>query len=762
MMEMHNVVSSRTVHTVSLTTDLCVVGGGLSGVGAAITAARLGTNVVLIQDRPVLGGNSSSEVRLWVLGATSHMGNNNRYAREGGVIDEILTENVYRNPEGNPVIFDTIVLEWVTREPNIRLLLNTAVYQITKHDDRTVASVSAYNSQNETRYEVSAALFCDSSGDGVVAFQAGASFRFGAEGADEFGEDLALDPEEYGERLGHSIFFYTKDTGRPVEFHAPAFALADAEKHIPRFRNLSVSDNGCRFWWIEYGGRLDTVRDTERIKWELWRVIYGVWDHIKNSEQFPEADTLTLEWVGMVPGKRESRRFMGPYILRQNDVIEQTLFPDGVAHGGWSIDHHPADGVYSSHAGSRHVHAPGVYSIPLRCLYSRDIDNLFFAGRIISVSHVAFGTTRVMGTGAACGQAVGVAATTALRHSTVPGAFEDRDVREIRETLARMGQYMPGYRFHDSLDLAHSADVSASSEFDANEMEGDLTLTLDREFAALFPGSEGKIGEIEISYLASAPRTASFELWTSSTTMNFTPDVKLGKVDVNVEETDVVKVLRLGFQVALEEKRFLFLKLPVDPRIKLLCANTRVSGRLLLTCRDRTGYEWGYGGFDLYPPVRRPDGWPLIIRCLRPIRSHAVSELKNGLLRPVGGVNGWAPSVNDEAPSVRLTWQRTQTIAEVQIVFDNDLDHAMESVLMGHPERAMAHCVRSFEIADQDGRVLHRTTDNHHGLVRVILAEPIQIRSLELRLGATWGEAVPTVFDFRVYEQVTQYARRGR
>jgi hypothetical protein len=180
--------TQRQLLTIQLTCDLAVIGGGLAGVCAGISAARAGVKVVLIQDRPVLGGNASSEVRLWTLGATSHMGNNNRWAREGGVIDEIFVENTYRNPEGNPLLFDAVLLEKVTGEANITLLLNTAVFEVAKwlghpaqdsvpdkkhpwagspsHPDM-IKSVRAYCSQNETLYEISAPLFCDASGDGV-------------------------------------------------------------------------------------------------------------------------------------------------------------------------------------------------------------------------------------------------------------------------------------------------------------------------------------------------------------------------------------------------------------------------------------------------------------------------------------------------------------------------------------------------------------------------------------------------------------------
>ena len=203
----------RSLKTENLSTDLVVVGGGLAGTCAAITAARQGVKTILIQDRPVLGGNASSEVRLWGLGATSHMGNNNRWSREGGLVDEILVENMYRNKEGNPLIFDTVLLDLVRREPNIHLLLNTAVYEVQKATPETIAGVTAFCSQNSTTYIASAPLFCDASGDGIIAFMAGASFRMGAETKEEFDEGFAPNLEDYGNLLGHSLYFYTKFPG---------------------------------------------------------------------------------------------------------------------------------------------------------------------------------------------------------------------------------------------------------------------------------------------------------------------------------------------------------------------------------------------------------------------------------------------------------------------------------------------------------------------------------------------------------------------
>ena len=432
-------IEKRSLTQKELQYDLVVVGGGMAGVCCAITAARQGIKVALIQDRPVLGGNASSEVRLWVLGATSHMGNNNRWSREGGVIDEILVENTFRNKEGNPVLFDMVLVDKVLAEKNITLYLNTVVFNIEKSSDTTISKVFAFNPQNQTKYEFSAPLFSDCSGDGIVSYLAGASYRIGAEDKEEHLELFAPDKDEYGELLGHSIFFYMKDTGKPVSYVAPDFALKDIEETIPKVMKpeyFSTGHHGCKYWWLEYGGRIDTIHDTEAIKYELWKVVYGIWDYIKNSGKYPEAANFTLEWVGVIPGKRESRRFKGHYMLTQQDVIEQRNHYDSVAYGGWSIDLHPADGVYSAKNGCNQWHSKGIYPIPYRCYVSYDIENLFIGGRLISASHVAFGSSRVMCTSAHGGQVIGMAAALCIKGNKKPADYIDASsIKELQRAL---------------------------------------------------------------------------------------------------------------------------------------------------------------------------------------------------------------------------------------------------------------------------------------------------------------------------------------
>ncbi|MCK5464697.1 MAG: FAD-dependent oxidoreductase, partial [Bacteroidales bacterium] len=368
--------------------------------------------------------------------------NNNRWAREGGVIDEILTENLYRNREGNPLILDTILLEKVTREENIRLLLNTAVYDLEKDGPDKIRKVLAFCSQNSTQYELLAPLFADASGDGIVGFLAGAAFRMGAEDPGEFGEGLAPD-SNYGELLGHTLYFYSKDVGQPVKYIPPSFALKEFDR-IPKIRSIKTGDQGAYFWWLEYGGRLDTVHQTEEIKWELWKIVYGIWDYIKNSGNYPEAETYTLEWVGTIPGKRESRRFEGDYMLSQSDLVEQRQHEDAVAFGGWAMDLHPADGVYSDQPSCNQFHSKGIYQIPLRCYYSKNIRNLFLAGRIISCSHVAFGSTRVMATCAIGGQAVGMAVELCVKNGILPSdLLKGSHMAHLQTALSLYGQSIP-------------------------------------------------------------------------------------------------------------------------------------------------------------------------------------------------------------------------------------------------------------------------------------------------------------------------------
>ncbi|GHB79828.1 FAD-dependent oxidoreductase [Persicitalea jodogahamensis] len=754
-------VDKRIPQTLDLAADLVVVGGGLSGVCCAITAARAGTNVILVQDRPVLGGNASSEVRLWVLGATSHMGNNNRWAREGGVINELLIENMYRNPEGNALIFDTVTLEKVVSEPNITLLLNTAVYDLEKdaEDADKITKVIAFCSQNSTRYELSAPLFCDASGDGILGFLAGAAFRMGAESSEEFGEKFAP-TAEYGELLGHSMYFYSKDVGKPVSYVPPSFAL-DVTNKVPRFRSFNTQDFGCRLWWLEYGGRLDTVHDTETIKWELWKVIYGVWDYIKNSGEFPEAETLTLEWVGTIPGKRESRRFEGDYMLIQQDIVEQRAHYDDVAFGGWSIDLHPADGVFSEKPGCNQWHSKGIYGIPYRSYYSRNVKNLFLAGRIISASHVAFGSSRVMATSAHGGQAVGMAAKICAENNWLPADLARKEnILILQNELLKNGQHIPGRTLKDQEDLVQIATVSVSSTLKLTELpeEGE-PVPMEFATAQMIPVGKGKVPKITIHPYAAEALEVGVELRMCSRKDSHSPDVLLEKKTIALQKGR--NCIQLDFDTQFSEPAYAFLTIQKHDKISFRLSQKRITG--LLTVYNATNpavsnygkqeptEDIGVDNFEFWVPLRRPKGKNLAFKLEGGIDCYDAENVRNGLQRPTNQPNAWVADFNDTDPMLTLSWPEVQELKRVELFFDTDYDHPAENVLIQQPENVMPFCVRDYQVLDERDEILFERKENYQTRNVIDFETPIKTSSLKIKLTHPSADSPAAMFEVRCY-----------
>lgn len=749
----------RALVSEELTTQLAIIGGGVSGVCAAITAARQGLKVVLIQDRPILGGNASSEVRLWMLGATSHMGNNNRWAREGGVVDEIMVENTYRNPEGNPLIFDTVLLDKVTTEPNITLLLNTAVYHVDKSSSDEISAVRSFCSQNSTEYIVKAPLFCDASGDGIVGFLAGAAFRMGAESKEEFGEKFAPS-KEYGELLGHSLYFYSKDVGKPVKFVAPSYALEDITK-VPRFRNFNTKEFGCKLWWLEYGGRLDTVHDSEKIKWELWKVAYGAWNYIKNSGNFPEAENLTLEWVGTIPGKRESRRFEGDYMIKQQDVIEQRLHDDAVAFGGWSIDLHPADGVFSEKPGCNQWHSKGIYQIPYRSLYSRNVKNLFLAGRIISATHVAFGSTRVMATAAHAAQVVGLAAKLCLEKQLQPAAlYHNNHIKELQVELLKTGHHIPEVILNDDKDLVQQAAITASSELLLTELpESNLLKLLEVSVAQMVPLKKGKVERFIFYVEGEEPTVLEIELRVSSKTNNHTPDVVVNKKTLPIHTGR--NCLQIDFDAIIENTAYAFVTFIKNPKVKLHFTDKRITGVLSVfnsVNKAVSNYgkqtppeDIGVDEFEFWCPKRRPEGQNIAFKYLTGIDAFKAINIKNGIDRPVSYPNAWVADWNDKNPRLSIDWAEKQTIHQIDILFDTDYDHPMESVLMGHPENVMPFCVRNYSIKDDKGNTVFKKEDNYQTFNSIRFEQPVTTTRLTIEVAHPSNEVPAAIFSVRCY-----------
>jgi hypothetical protein len=732
--------------------DFVVAGGGLAGLCAALAAARRGLEVILIQDRPVLGGNASSEVRLWANGATSHMGNNNRWAREGGIMGEIMEENLWRNKEGNPVMFDLVLLDMARSQPGLTLLLNTAVYEVKKEHNR-ITQVSAFNAINETFYHVSASQFCDATGDGVLGYLAGAEFREGAEEESELGEKMAPG-DNFGHKLGHSIYFYTKKTEGPVNFVPPSFALKEISD-IPRYKRLTSTLNGCDLWWLEWGGRLDTVYESETIKWELWKIVWGVWDHIKNSGEFPEAANMTIEWVGSVPGKRESRRFMGDHLLSQQDIVEQRDHYDAVGYGGWSIDLHPADGVYSTHDGCRQFHSKGTYTIPWRSLYSRSLDNLFLTGRLISASHVAFGSARVMCTCGLLGEVAGAGAALCHEQDITPKALAGQQrIGELQERLQASGCYIPRQWLDDP---SRGGEISVSSELQLNELPPNgIWHSLRERMALLLPVKTGEaLPELSFSLRSQKPQTLDITLLGSLRPGNFTPELRYASSCISVKGEGEY---RCQFDWVSDRDQYVFVAFDAQENIDIALTDVQLPGimtvfnslnaRVAKHTRQVVDGDYGVDEFDFWLPRRHPNQILPALRFATPLCSYPATHLLNGRLRPEQQTNGWVPALDDKTPTVRWHWHEPQTIHSLTLVQDNDFDNAMETVQMGHASAVTPHCITHYRLW-ADETLLAEVENNHHSVCRHEFPTAIRAREVRLDVLATAG-ALPAVYSLNV------------
>ena len=407
---------------------------------------------------------------------------------------ELLLENKLRNPHQEFPIWDVLVWEKVRFQENLDLYRNTSVDGAVMEAGR-IREVICRQNTSETEYTLTGKIFVDATGHGSLGLLCGAAYAMGSESRDAYQEKDAPEAPNH-DTMGNTIMFHAVDRGRPVPFHRPFWAKTYTEHDLRNRKHLDLvmkqgNEGGitagegeagvskpeffsvdCGYWWIELGGDWpDLVRQSEEIHDELMAVVFGVWDHLKNGGDHGVAN-YELDWVGVVAGTRESRRLLGDYVLTENDVLANRIFDDAVAYGGWPMDIHPAAGVSGLELPpSRLINFPGLYTIPYRCYCSRTIPNLMMAGRDISASHLAFSSSRLMGTCAVGGQAVGTAAAMAVRDGCDPRDVGRQSIHALQQALLKDDCYIPGFRNEDPLDLARSASVTASSWQEGGEPE---------------------------------------------------------------------------------------------------------------------------------------------------------------------------------------------------------------------------------------------------------------------------------------------------
>ncbi|ACQ79787.1 conserved hypothetical protein [Beutenbergia cavernae DSM 12333] len=772
--------------------QVVVCGGGLAGVSAAVSAARLGLRTVLVQDRPVLGGNSSSEVRVVPRGA----GNYHAYARETGVVGDLLErerllnhEEIFENGFTNSV-WDLTMYDLVERTPNLTLHLNTAVRDVVLGAGQRIEAVVGYTASAETETTFSGDVFVDCTGDGVVAALAGAPWRMGTEGRAEFGEPHA--PEAASDDvMGNSIHIKTKDVGRPVEFELPDWAVRydDAAFFYRGGRRPSTLKGG--YWWIEIGVPWHTIHDAETIRHELTRHALGVWDWIKNSDPHlrERARTYALDWIGQVPGKRESRRIMGQHLMTEADLFRAEPHRDEIAYGGWNIDLHTPGGLLAETseptAAEGHLTtAPaavaayvGPFGIPLRSLIALDVPNLLMAGRNVSATHVALGSVRVQATTAIMGQAAGTAAAIAVRDGVAVHSVASEAIDAVQQQLLRDGAFLPSVANADPLDLARTARVRASStalaygaDPDAvgvtgglgnHSKPGDALAEVRGQWIAVGTGADAPgLDSVAVCLTNPTPeaRTIGARLLAVDHIWDYRIDDApvLAKADLVVPPGERVWVTwdvalgadELGSSDDGVDVRYVRLDLDADPDISWHRAGSVVPGSV-------SGVRIASGRMRRYL-----DAVTLAHRVSPPQPAWPASQALTGVTRPHRSTNVWRSDPAQPFDQwLELAWDAEREVGRVELTFAGSVLREYDRCPPGYrdPQGARSYSIEVLGSAgtvdDGDWRRVLTVTDNAARRRGHDLPGVVATRALRLVVHATNGDPSAAVAEVRCYAE---------
>ena len=689
--------------------DVVVVGGGLAGCGAAVAAARHGCHVALLQDRPVLGGNSSSEIQVPPQGDQSHEPWD---PMETGLIEEFY-----------PQIGDTSQSRRIERivraEPGIDLHLNTRATGVEMKDAKTIRSVLTLQVRSGRRLRFTAPLFVDCTGHGWVGYWAGAEWRVGEDARSEYHEPdapLVANAHTMGNDLYTAAFHTHK---RPVPFVAPPWAYHwssaddfetpesqqrltagrptsfDVPAHGKGRRPDANDPNGSTYhhWEVEVGGMDDTIRDAERIRDELFRVNVGLWDYAKNyNPQVHEANlNRELLWLNYVMGVRESRRLLGDYVMTENDYIQRPLLADAVAYNGWPMDIHHPEGFWVRGSDAM-CYFNRKMSIPFRSLYSRNLDNLLIAGRCYSATHLGMGGTRIMRCCCLMGQAVGTAAAISKTRHCTPRTIGREHIGELQQMLLKDGCYLIGVPNRDPADLALKARATASSTAPDGGVEGaapgGTAHRLDRDRAVMFTAWERRIECVALYLQNDAPQAIRVRAVLRATPAdnNFSPtdDAAAATAEVPARSQGWVE---FPMRAQVTKGQAYFLLLAADKRLSWHLYPTQIPG-----CGR--GIRWDDGQMQARSGCYRfrlsPGGEPP--RVMQP--PPRPENVNQGWNRAVAGIrNAWVPDLKrHELPQwVQLELPEPAAINSCHVSFqtrtDRGVDFDLEALVDGQWQR---------------------------------------------------------------------------
>ncbi len=703
-----------------LNCDVCVVGGGVAGVCAAIASARDGAKTILINSSPVLGGNSSSEIRVWTRGSS---GGGNVYSEEMGILGELKLRNLFINKNLSPLFWDEILLEAVINEENISLLLNTLVVS-SVFSDNCVKSISAFSTRGEINYFIESKVFIDASGDGIVASSTNIDFVIGKESKDIYNEVLAP-VNSSSITQGSSILFFTEVRDNPIEFIAPSFAypIEKIEKLINcDGRIVNEKTNGLDFWWVEYGGDTNMFESYNDVSFELKRLAYGIFNYIKNSGKY-DAANLDLIWVGNLPGKRESRRFITDSVLSYNDIKDKRVFDDVAFYGGWFLDFHPEGGIYSSEDSCTQIPV-GIYPIPLSSLYSSKVDNLLLCGRIIGTSHSSFASTRIMDTCALSGQVAGTAAAYLVNNNKVTSDLKC-DYPIIQEKL-------------EDIILINKVKDDYNREFSCSSIDSI------KEVPGIEDGFISAECDIFLSVDSKAINSCSIVIDSSEDTMievRKRCDILPHRFDIGYSDVSIININKGRNIISLDSFS------SDSPCFITLAFSANSNIRFPLLSENLPGFLIGHIGTPYYFN-------PYII--LNDFSYASIDNLAHTYNRPYNGYNAW---VSDKK-NCELSLKAKKVFNHLSIYLDPSLQRELvssrqlkvnKSHMIDDIFGVAPSLVKDFDIIPYLGDKELETVEirnNYQRCINVNLAEKCD--SLVIKFRETWGDNRISVFSLEI------------
>ena len=729
--------------------DVIVAGGGPGGVPAALACARKGIKTLLLHDRPMLGGNGSSEIGITFDGAeVAHP-----RAREGGIAEEIrrLRDRV----EGNHCDWTEAMEQLAAAEDCLTVVRNSRVCSAATKKD-VISSVTAMDMYTLSKTKYTGKIFIDCTGDGWLGYYAGAKYRFGREAAWQHQEDFA--PEKADTQTmsgciksGNLPFFF--DAEEDVEYHAPDWVpkLPEDDKKFGR-----VIDVPRMYWWLEAPNTYDDMDDGEASRDALLMVILGFLDHLKNHWSGREKYKKKLfRFTSVTNGRRESRRFVGDYILTQGDCTSGRRFPDAVSYSGWAIDVHHPEGIYSGEKGplycARGVPMP---TVPYRCLYSVNVRNLLFAGRNISVTHIALGTVRVQNTIATLGQAAGTAAAMCVKLGETPRGIYENHMKALQQQLIKDDQYIPGLQNEDPGDACLRARAAASSVSTTEIFQKKhgvpgplLPLEVPRGTISAFNAKKGDVDGIYVKLHSSREEAVTIQLQVQT----------LGDLDT---VTNFDEIYTAAAQIPPQTETWVYfpVKIPVDPKkfadgaylqlwlepadgISWRSVDKLSNYRRAGVRRENGSWEWTKGislCFSLGVPKE------ILANC-------APENVNNGYSRILSEKEyEWVSDPAQHLPQwLELSFEKPSAINSVSVIFDTDMSNPGTCAHAKYP--TVATCVKSYRIDIFDGKSWTAVGQEDGNFMRkrdhrfqTLVAEKLRITVTE-----TWGDPSARITEIR-------------